>query len=97
MVHANVKGIGFSVIGLAFGYLLAAAFGLKSENAAESWCMFFGGPVTACLDLRHRLHRRASLWRGAGGGHLMWIPIWIIGLIWHILGAGRLIWPDQFP
>jgi hypothetical protein len=82
--------VGFNLIGLAM-FLLAIGAGVWLARAlgssSQALVMLFGGALLAVLDLVVRSLRGVSLLRGAGGGKMLFLPIWIWGVVWTVLGV----------
>jgi hypothetical protein len=88
----------FNFIGLLF---VAIAFGVAyvvSGSALGEWhgdnalSYYLLGTLTLGLDLAYRKFRSndqssSQFFRPSEGGHLFFIPVWMIGALWIILGA----------
>ena len=55
----------------------------------EAYLMLVGlGPSTFGIDLIYRLNARdGRLFNPVGGGYLLLIPLWVIGLLWITFGV----------
>lgn len=87
MIHGNLRGWGYAIAGLGSVWAVTALAHCDSEPII----MAFGGPITAVLDLHHRLKRKDGLFLPSGGGHLFWLPIWIMGGLWTFFGVVRIV------
>lgn len=88
MIIFNWLGIGFAVIGLGAGWLLASVIG---RGESEDLCMILGGPIVSLIDVWYRNRYRTSLFRPGDGGSLFFLPVWMFGLVWLAIGVGRLV------
>jgi len=82
----NVFGLAMFLAGFGAAAGVLNAFG--SSNDALG--MLIGGPLLVVLDFYVRRWRRASLF-GRGGGALFWLPVWLWGIGWTVLGTFQLI------
>jgi hypothetical protein len=72
------------LVGYPAGVGLALLLG--QPNPANAGFVF-GGPIITYLDMRYRRKVGQRHWfHPHRGGHLMFIPVWILGVIWIILG-----------
>jgi hypothetical protein len=78
----NWLGLLEAAAGFAAGWAVCDMVGSESNGLIG----VIGGPLTAMMDLVHRVEKRRSLWRGSGGGRLFFLPVWMLGAFW--LGAG---------
>ena len=71
-----------------FGSFLAAiGVGELSGNVPKGPLTLLGGVLVTGLDLLFRLcWLKCGLWNRERGATLLFIPIWIFGLIWIVLG-----------
>lgn len=77
---------GFTLFAISIG----AAFGIGCliGTTEEGPLMIIAGPIAIALDLLVRLKGEDGHWIApGGGGALLFIPMWIIGIIWLILGV----------
>lgn len=86
LVFFNWIGFGMLSVSFALGFGLGALFGIPEGGA-----MLLGGLLALLADALYR-----HLWfRNSGsrkyfmpkyGGHIIFIPVWILGLIWMFMG-----------
>ena len=79
----NLPGI--LIASVAFG----VAFGLGHlvGFTAEGPLMIVAGPLCAAMDLAYRSRRPERRWfHPSFGGALFFIPVWVFGIIWLVLG-----------
>jgi hypothetical protein len=54
--------------------------------------MIIAGPLCAALDLAYRLRRSERVWlHPNSGGSVFFIPVWILGILWLVLGIAYTI------
>src|SRR5207244_4633733 len=88
VVIYNLPGI------VMFALSLAAAFGVghlvgRSESGL---LMVIAGPLAAGLDLGYRSMREKRDWyHPERGGSLFFLPVWLFGVVWTVLGAVYLL------
>jgi hypothetical protein len=77
---------GFVMFLVAFGgaWGVLRAFERHDE---EGLLMMIAGPALASMDLAYRRAMGSPLWRGVGG-RILFLPAWLWGVFWTILGAG---------
>lgn len=84
LVIFNLHGLLFLGIGFAAAFALGAFAGWESE--AEY--MLVLGPMVAGSDLAFRLLHKTGHWFWPrSGGHLFFLPVWMYGLLWTVLGV----------
>jgi hypothetical protein len=79
----NIPGIVITAIAFA------AAFGIGhlAGTSAEGPLMIIAGPLCIIMDLLYRFKRADRRWFSPGaGGALFFIPVWILGVFWLVLG-----------
>ena len=84
----------FNLLGIAFAVAMSvrAAAGIESEGAT----MLILGPVVLAIDLGYRLVRRDGHWFSPSrGGQLFFLPLWLFGVLWIVLGAVYLYRGDS--
>jgi len=74
IICAIAFGAGFGVTHIA---------GLEGEGPL----MLIAGPIAALLDLVWRKRHDDNWFRANGGGSLFWLPVWLFGLLWLVLGV----------
>jgi hypothetical protein len=80
----NWLGLAFLGIGFAVAMSIRAAAGIESEGGT----MLILGPVVLVTDLAYRLLRKDGHWFSSRqGGQLFFLPLWMFGVLWTILGA----------
>jgi hypothetical protein len=71
--------------GVAIGIL--ALFGIQQEAPG----IFVGGIILVAIDLGYRLKKSDSDYgTPAAGGSLFFMPAWVLGAFWIILGVVRM-------
>lgn len=79
----NVPGI----IMIAIAFAIAFGAGHLAGTSAEGPLMIVAGPLCIVLDLIYRFKRADRRWFSpVVGGALFFIPVWILGIIWLVLG-----------
>ena len=83
MIIFNLVGI--VIFALSFGIAtgLAKALGLSTEGLT----MLIGGPLAASLDLAYRKFIGKHWLRPGAGGSLFFVPVWLLGVVWSLLGV----------
>jgi hypothetical protein len=62
-------------------------------KAGDDLWMFVGGLLVVALDAVYRLYRRSCpMWDRHDGATFLFLPIWVFGLFWIMLGFGRMAW-----
>jgi hypothetical protein len=80
----NLPGIVMAAI--AFG--IAFGIGHLTGTSAEGPLMIIAGPLCVAMDLVYRFRRSERRWfHPSFGGALFFIPVWILGIIWLVLGV----------
>lgn len=79
------NALGFLMFVAAFGggYGIMRSLGIDDEGV---W-MMIAGPLLAALDLGARVARRTPLLQRAGAAQILFLPAWIWGTGWAVLGA----------
>jgi hypothetical protein len=91
-VTIGTNSAGTIIFLLGFGIAAAVSY-LCFANGAEGPLTIVGGALVAVTDLSYRRWwRRCGVWKGAAGGQLLFLPIWIWGVFWIGLGVGYTIW-----
>ena len=81
------------VVCLSVAYVVGLVIGTTAENLL----MLMGGPLLVACDLLYRGKRAGSSsghkrwYHPRLGGQLFFIPVWILGLFWGLLGTYRLL------
>jgi hypothetical protein len=84
MFGFNVVGFGIVVFGFGAAYGIGALLGATDDGML----LILGGPLTMALDLLVRLKGEDGHWIIPNrGGYFVFIPIWILGAIWTVLGV----------
>jgi hypothetical protein len=83
-LHFNLPGI--VICALAFGAAFGA--GYLAGTFEEGPLMMIAGPLCVALDVSYRRSRLECRWfHPEAGGNLLLIPIWLLGIVWLVLGA----------
>ena len=81
---------GILMVAIAFG--IASGIGHLAGTAAEGPSMIIAGPLCAVMDLIYRVRRPGRRWlHPSFGGSLFFIPVWILGIFWSVLGFTSVI------
>lgn len=74
------------------------AFGIKNTvpnfpvGHGNGPMMLILGPLCIAFDLLYRWKKHPGYWfHPAGGGSIILIPVWVLGVLWTILGAVYVI------
>jgi|WetSurMetagenome_2_1015567.scaffolds.fasta_scaffold471294_2 hypothetical protein len=101
MLFFNIPGLAMAVASFLVAYAAGAGVGWTSEDHL----MAMAGPLMAVCDLLYRMRKAAApaaatsvtpygvrTWFAPrAGGHILFIPVWALGLFWAGLGACRLM------
>ena len=80
----NWLGFAFLAVGFAIAMSVRAVAGIQTEGAS----MLILGPVVLATDLAYRLLRKDGHWFSSSrGGSLFFLPVWMFGVLWTVLGA----------
>jgi hypothetical protein len=80
----------FNLIGLVmFLAAIGAALGISHllGSSSDRFAMILTGPLLSIVDIALRKARGASLFRGAGGGTILFVPMWIWGVLFTVAAA----------
>jgi hypothetical protein len=81
---------GILMVAIAFG--IASGVGHLAGIPAEGPAMLIAGPLCVAMDLLYRLRRSGCRWLHPSlGGALFFIPVWILGIVWSVLGVASAI------
>jgi hypothetical protein len=79
----NLPGI--LIAAIAFG--IAFGVGHLAHLSGEGPLMIIAGPLCAAMDLVYRAKRSGRGWfHPSLGGALFFIPVWVFGILWFVLG-----------
>src|SRR6476661_7289775 len=71
--------------------LLGMAVNWMIGSEAEGPAMILMGALCIFFDVSYRMRTPTGHWIIPwGGGHVMFIPVWILGVCWFIVGAVKL-------
>jgi hypothetical protein len=88
MLIYNIVGIVIFALSFAVGFGVAHLAG-RSDSGLM---MVLAGPLAIILDLGYRLLRPTGHWlHPERGGSLFFLPMWLFGIVWTVLGAIYLI------
>jgi hypothetical protein len=80
----NMAGLIMTAIAFAAAFGIGAIFGINAEGPL----MIIAGPLAAALDLGYRWNRAdARLLAADAGGSLLFLPVWMFGALWFVLGV----------
>ncbi len=83
LIIFNLRGL--LMLAIAFG--VAMGLGPLAGVSAEGPMMIIAGPLCLAMDLGYRFIRGEREWLSSeDGGALFFIPIWIFGVLWFVLG-----------
>jgi hypothetical protein len=83
ILHINLPGM--VICGLAFG--MAFGIGYLVGTSDEGPLMIIAGPLCTAMDTFVRLRKAGRRWfHPEAGGNLFFIPIWLLGIVWLVLG-----------
>ncbi len=83
MAVFNVSGVIITVAGFLIAYGAGRLLGISAEGPL----MIMAAPLLIVLDLAWRGRTMPRRWFHAeSGGSLVYLPVWIWGLVWGILG-----------
>jgi hypothetical protein len=78
------------MVAIALG--IASGIGQLAGTSAEGPSMVIAGLSCAAMDLAYRVRRSRRRWLHPNfGGALCFIPVWILGIVWLVLGAASAI------
>jgi hypothetical protein len=81
---------GMLMVAIALG--IASGIGQLFGTSAEGPSMIIAGLLCAAIDLIYRVRRSGRRWLHPNfGGALFFIPVWILGIVWLVLGAASVI------
>jgi hypothetical protein len=81
---------GILMVAIAIG--IASGFGQLAGTSAEGPSMIIAGLSCAAMDLVYRARRSEHRWlHPSFGGALFFIPVWILGIFWLVLGGASAI------
>jgi hypothetical protein len=84
----NLPGI--LMVAIALG--IASGIGQLAGSSAEGPSMVIAGLSCAAMDLVYRARRSGRRWLHPNfGGALCFIPVWVLGIVWLVLGVASVI------
>jgi hypothetical protein len=84
----NIPGI--IMVAISFG--IAIGVGHLLGISAEGPLMIIAGPLCAACNLGYRFMRPGGHWfHPDRGGSLFFLPVWLLGIVWVVLGAAYTI------
>src|SRR4051812_28944183 len=87
---------GILMAAIAFG--IAFGVGRLAGISAEGPLMIIAGPLCAAMDLVYRFRHPDRRWFHPNwGGALFFIPVWILGIVWLVLGIVYTIQGGGYP
>ena len=84
------NGPGILMVAIALG--IASGIGPLAGTSAEGPPMILAGLLGAAMDLVYRARRSGRRWlHPSFGGALCFIPVWVLGIVWLVLGVASVI------
>jgi hypothetical protein len=84
IIYHNGNALWMVFTALLVGFAATSLFGIANPHVA----LLVGGPVLVWIDMTYRRRVGGGRWFDhKAGGHMMLIPVWIIGVLWVALGA----------
>jgi hypothetical protein len=81
---------GILMVAIALG--IASGIGQLAGTSAEGPSMIIAGLLCAAMDLVYRVRRSGGRWLHPNfGGALFFIPVWVLGMFWLVLGFAATI------
>ena len=81
---------GILMVAIALG--IASGIGQLAGTSAEGPPMIIAGLSCAAMDLAYRARRSGHRWlHPSFGGALFFIPVWMLGIVWLVLGGASAI------
>lgn len=75
------------IIMVAIAFAIAFGIGYLAGTSAEGPLMMIAGPLCVAIDLAYRIRPSERRWfHPSFGGALFFIPVWILGIVWLVLG-----------
>lgn len=94
-VSGTMTIIFFNIIGvIILAISIGVAFGVTSllGITAEGPWMIIAGLIASVLDAAYRIYKGGNaLFHPKRGGQLCFIPVWLFGVVWTILGVVYII------
>lgn len=80
----NIPGI----VIVAISFAIAFGVGHLTGTSAEGPLMIIAGSLAAAFDVIYRLKQSVRHWfHPSYGGSLFFLPVWIFGVLWMVLGV----------
>ncbi len=84
LIIFNWLGVAFVGIGIGLSTAASFVFGIHSEGGL----MMILGPAVLVSDLSYRLfHKNGHWFWPSRGGNLFFLPAWMFGMLWLVLGG----------
>ena len=85
-MHIFINLLGVGICGLALG--IALAVGHFAGTFDEGPLMIVFGPLCIGMDVAFRFRRPERRWfHPDTGGSVFFIPLWVLGILWLVLGV----------
>jgi len=81
--------VGLVMLAIAFG--IAFGFRWLLSLTGDGLPMIIAGTLLITIDTRYRMWRRGTLQQSNQGGSLFFIPIWLWGCLWSVIGVVYLL------
>jgi hypothetical protein len=83
IITFNVRGLVMCIVAFAIAFAIGKVAGFSNEGPL----MIVAGPLSAVGDLGYRFNAGHGQWFAPnGGGNILGIPVWCLGILWLILG-----------
>lgn len=90
-VITNLIAFGMVLASCSIGLVITLLVGLKP---IEIYMVIFAGPIVTMMDLHYRRrYGNKQFFASTAGGHIYFIPMWIMGFVYVLLGSWLVILP----
>ncbi len=97
LIIFNWIGAGIIILSMVIGGVLASGFAMFFGKAALPLSMACSGVIVIILDLLYRYKAgEGNLLHPRRGGHVFFIPVWIVGGFFIIMSICELVSPGAF-
>ncbi|MBY0523891.1 MAG: hypothetical protein K2R98_10865 [Gemmataceae bacterium] len=93
IIFFNLSGLGMMGASVGAGFAATHLLNLPDETPAF---YFAAGSVALIADGLVRSQSDSGHWLSpTGGGHFLFIPVWVFGLLWLLIGGARAIMGER--